>query len=231
MFAGHVGAALALGSGARRVNAGVLIFAALGLDLILWTLVLAGVEHAIVPADFARRRYFVFDFPYSHGLAASLGWSLLAACITGVATRSWQTGRGRAAAIVAAAVFSHWMLDALVHGTELPLLGPGSRLVGLGLWDHLPVELAVEAAIAAIGLVLFLSGSGLSRLRTRGLALIVLTVIAMTVVGMTVAPAPSDMRQPAIVSFVMISVLSALGGWLGADDRPSDTAARNVRDR
>jgi hypothetical protein len=36
--------------------------------------------------------------------------------------------------VVAATVFSHFLLDALVHVAGLPRLGAGSYRVGLGLW-------------------------------------------------------------------------------------------------
>ena len=42
MFAGHVGAALAIGRAERRVNVGVFIAAALFLDALLWLFVLVG---------------------------------------------------------------------------------------------------------------------------------------------------------------------------------------------
>ena len=220
MLAGHVGAGLALGRCARRVNVGFLIFGALLIDSVLWALVLSGVESATAPADYAQRHYLVFDFPYSHGLAAALGWSALAACLAWLATRSWPSGRGRAVAVVAAAVFSHWILDALVHGAELPLLAAGSRLVGLGLWDHMGIALVLETAIAIIGLVLYLAGAGLSRGRAAGLAVMVAAVAGMTVLGMTIAPAPADIRHAAWASLVTILFLSLLGGWIGAGSRP-----------
>lgn len=120
MFAGHVGVALALGRAERRLNLGVVVLAALLLDVALWALVLAGVEHATIPADYAQRHYLVFDFPYSHGLVAAAVWSLLTALATWhwLRTRRW---RSRAALIVGLAVFSHFLLDALVHVPELPV--------------------------------------------------------------------------------------------------------------
>ena len=44
MFAGHVGAAMAIGRAERRVNLGALIFAAVFLDFVLWLFVLLGWE-------------------------------------------------------------------------------------------------------------------------------------------------------------------------------------------
>ncbi|MBV8784903.1 MAG: hypothetical protein JOZ67_12005, partial [Gammaproteobacteria bacterium] len=52
MFAGHMGAALALARAERRLNLGWLVLAALLLDVVLWLLVLAGVERVSIPVDF-----------------------------------------------------------------------------------------------------------------------------------------------------------------------------------
>jgi len=65
MFAGHVGAALALKRAERRVNLGVLILAALLLDVLLWLFVLAGLEQVIVPADYASRHYVIYTLFHS----------------------------------------------------------------------------------------------------------------------------------------------------------------------
>jgi hypothetical protein len=130
MFAGHVGAAMAIGRAERRVNLGVLVFAAMFLDFVLWVLVLLGWESVTIPANFKATHQPEYVFPYSHGLVASIGWSALA----GIATFLWyprlDQPRLRAAALVSAAVFSHWLLDALVHAPELPVAGAASTKVG-----------------------------------------------------------------------------------------------------
>ncbi len=152
MFAGHVGAALAIGRAERRVNVGAFIFAALLLDVVLWLLVLLGWESITIPPNFASAHQPEFVFPYSHGLLASTAWSALA----GVAIFIWypqpKKARSRAAALVGMAVFSHWLLDALVHVPELPLSGASSMKVGLGLWQSMPVALVAEALILVVGL-------------------------------------------------------------------------------
>lgn len=214
MFAGHVGAALALKRAERRVNLGVLILAALLLDVLLWLFVLAGFEQVIVPADYASRHYVTFVFPYSHSLAASLVWSILAGALTWVATAGWVGGRGWATVVVAAAVFSHFLLDFLVHIPELPLLGEASPKVGLGLWNQMPVALMLEVLITAGGLLVFLRGVTLGRGRTIGLVGLVVFVTALTVAGMTVAPAPPSIPQVAISSVVGVLLVAAIGGWL-----------------
>jgi hypothetical protein len=134
-----------------------LLGAALLLDLVLWSLVLLGVERIHEPADYARRHYLSFVFPYSHGL---LGVCLLAT-LAGLATELVLRGRAGAhgaAAVVAVAVLSHWLLDAVVHVPDLPLLGASSPKVGLGLWEHVPAAIAVEAGVTAAGFRLFMGG-------------------------------------------------------------------------
>jgi len=149
----------------RRVNLGVLVFAALLLDVLLWLFVLAGWESSssrpTLPAPISRSLFS----PDSHGLPRShrvvnAGWLGRARVVSPRQKAKW-----RVAACIALAVFSHWLLDALVHVPELPLTGEQSLKVGLGLWGRMPVALAVEALITVLGLGLFLAAVPAS---TRG---------------------------------------------------------------
>ncbi len=214
MFAGHIGAAMAIGRAERRVNVGVFVGAALLLDILLWLFILLGWESVVIPADFAVTHQPRFVFPYSHGLSAAAGWSVLAAA----ATFLWHplTGsRLRASAWVGLAVFSHWLLDAMVHAPEMPLTGEGSIMVGLGLWDSLPLALALEGFVTLGGLWLFLSGSNLSRGRKLGLAGLTFLMLAFTTAGMSLAPAPPSVIAMAASSLVTIVIVCALAAWAG----------------
>lgn len=223
MFAGHIGVALALGRAERRVNVALFVAAALLLDVVLWTLVLLGRESVAIPADFAQAHQPAFVFPWSHGLAAALAWSALAAGVAWIACRRRPAARAPVALLAAAAVFSHWLLDALVHRPELPLAGAGSATVGLALWDRLAVALAVEAALVMAGLLLYVQGSGLARGRAAGLVVLVLVTLASTVAGMTVAPPPPSAQAMAATSLATIAIVCAGIGWLAR--RPSGSTA------
>jgi len=221
MFAGHVGAALLVGRAERRVNISMFVFAALLLDVVLWLFILLGWESVAIPADFAETHQAHFDFPYSHGLVASVAWSILlgAGVALAAATRS---GRLRIAVLIAIAVFSHWLLDALVHVPEMPLAGEGSAKVGLGLWQHLPIALGVEALIVVAGLWAFLAGTSLVRWRKIALVTSALLLLVFTIAGMTVAPPPPSPIAMAASSLVTLLVVCALFAWIGmARSRPS----------
>ena len=216
MFAGHIGVALAAGRVEPRVNVGVLAGAALLLDVVLWLFVLIGWESVEIPPDFAATHQPAFVFPYSHGLLAGVTWSVLAgaAMLQWSRSRSGRSGR-RLAVLTMAVVFSHWLLDALVHRPELPLAGAASAVVGAGLWDHLTAALAVEAALVAVGMALFFTATRLSRARQLGLAALILLVAGFTVAGMTVAPPPPSAAAMAASSLAVIALVCALMGWLG----------------
>jgi hypothetical protein len=215
MFAGHVGAALAIGRAERRVNIGVIVFAALLLDVVLWLLVLLGWESITIPPNFASTHQAEFVFPYSHGLLASIAWSALAGAATFIWYRRLKERKLRAAVLVGTAVFSHWLLDGLVHAPELPLAGAVSTKVGLGLWQSMPVALVAEALILVVGLCLFVSGASLSRVKKFCLAALSLLTLAFTVAGMTVAPPPPSVIAMAASSLVTIVVVCALSCWFG----------------
>lgn len=218
MFAGHIGVALGVARVQRRVNLGVFVAAALWLDLMLWLFILFGWESVNIPVDFATTHQPEFAFPYSHGLAAAVGWAAVAAGFAAMFHSRRYPGRALLAALVAGAVFSHWLLDALVHRPELPLAGAGSVRVGLALWNSLPWALGVEAALVALGLALFLRGSALARGKATAIGVLVLVVLAFTVAGMTVAPPPPSAPAMAGTSLVTLAAVCLLFAWL--DRRP-----------
>lgn len=175
---------------------------------------LLGWESVTIPADFPRQHQAEFVFPYSHGLLSSVAWSAAAAGMV-LILRSGP-GRSRAAALIGAAGLSHWVLDALVHRPELPLEGPGSRPVGLALWNDMPAALAVESTLVLVGVACwftFDSGSG----PYRRIALGTLTAVVMifTAIGMTVAPAPPSSIAMAASSLATLAAICALALWLG----------------
>jgi hypothetical protein len=222
MFAGHLGAALAIGHAERRVNPGVLIFAAMLADFVLWMLVLCGIERVTIPSDFAATHQPQFSFPWSHGLIASIGWSV-AAAVAGCVWAIRGPGDGlRIGAWIGLAVLSHWFLDALVHRPELPVAGGESTMIGAGLWNDLRLALGIEAAVVIAGLALYLRGARIGIGRGIGMVALSLTALAVTALGMTIAPPPPSAAAMALTSLAAIVAVTAAGAWLGRNrDRDS----------
>jgi hypothetical protein len=193
MFAGHLAAGLVLKKMERRLNIGWLFFATLFHDFLLGIFVLLGLEQVHIPANFAQTHYLTFTFPYSHGLAASILWSLLGYGVTYALLSSWSTSeRKQAGLAIGLAVFSHFVLDWLVHIPEIPLFGESSPKIGLGLWNNLPLSLTLEAALVIAGFIYYLYAiKPKTNLARYGLGVLVLLITALTVTGMlfsTTAP-------------------------------------------
>ncbi len=108
MFIGH----FALGFGAKRfapeVSLGILFLACQLADLIWPNLVLLGIETlSIKPGVTVMTPLDFTSYPYSHSLIALLLWGSIFALLYMVLSRSGS----RAAVVIAALVFSHWVLN------------------------------------------------------------------------------------------------------------------------
>ena len=216
MFAGHLAAGLALKKVERKLNLGWLFFAALFHDFLLGILILLNIEQIHIPADFAQKHYLNFTFPYSHSLAASLVWSLLAFGITYAVLPRWAAGeRKRAGLTISLAVFSHFVFDWLVHVPDLPLWSDASPKIGLGLWNNLPLALFVEVALVAIGFVVYLVAvKPKSNLTRYGLGALLLFTSLMTVMGQSLADTPPPPEGAAISWILQPFLICGLAFWL-----------------
>src|SRR5476649_943662 len=190
MLVGHLGAGLAAKAVAPKIGLGTLFAAAMLLDIVLWLFVVFRFEGVVVPPDYETRHALAFNFPWSHSLLGALIWSTAAA-----GTWAWTRGGSRlfafAPAVIAATVFSHWVLDFLVHPPEMPLWGPGAPSVGLGIAQ--PMALYVELAVAAAGLAIFLLRVPMTVANRSLVAGVTIGAAALTVFGAISAAPPPEM--------------------------------------
>jgi hypothetical protein len=151
MFIAHFGVGFSCKAAAPRTSLGSFFLAAQFIDLLWPSFLLLGLERVriqpgntlVTPLDFSY-------YPFSHSLAAVVVWAIL----FGLVYQLVQRYR-RGALLLGLAVVSHWVLDFVVHRPDLPLAF-GRLKVGLGLWSSLGGTLAVEFAIFAIGVFLYL---------------------------------------------------------------------------
>lgn len=151
MFIGHFGVGFGAKPVAPKVSLGTLFIAAQFLDLLWPAFLMLGIERVrIVPGATVVTPLEFEHYPYSHSLVAVLGWALL------VGACHFMLNRNRKSAIVLGTlVISHWALDAIVHRPDLPLFPGGSVLVGLDAWSSLPLTLAIEVPLFAVGVWLY----------------------------------------------------------------------------
>jgi membrane-bound metal-dependent hydrolase YbcI (DUF457 family) len=155
MFIGHI----AVGFAAKRIAPGAslapLMAATLLLDLAWPIFVLAGWERVrIDPGNTAFTPLAFEYYPYTHSLLFAILWSAGFAGLYFAFTRY-----GRGAHAVAAVVFSHWLLDAVVHRPDLPLYPGSDTYVGLGLWNSVAGTIALELALFASGFYLYFTAT------------------------------------------------------------------------
>jgi hypothetical protein len=225
MFIGHYGVSFAAARLRPRISLATLFLAVQLLDVLFAIFVFAGIEKMrIVPGFTAYNPYDLYWMPYSHSLLGALVWSGLAAFVFAVVARRLRSGdRVRGAAIVAAAVFSHFVLDVPMHTPDLPLgPGPGSPRIGLGLWNHRWAAVAAELAVLLAGGILYLRASRPMRRPSRATFVFGSLLIAATV-ATPFFPDPPSTRAFAVQALVFYALLAAAARFFERR-RPLDEA-------
>jgi hypothetical protein len=210
MFIGHFGLAFAAKRVAPSVSLGTLFLAAQLADLVWPSLVLLGLEKvevapgatAVTPLDFV-------SYPYSHSLVALALWAAL------FAGTHWAIQRrgGAVPWLIAALVLSHWVLDALTHRPDMPLLIGAGPLVGLGLWNSVPGTVVIETALFLAGVWLYLRATrALDRTGVLALGALVAFLLAVSVANLLGPPPPSALAVAWVAQSIWLLVL--WGYWI-----------------
>ena len=182
MFVGHYSVAFAAKTERNKIPLWVLFIAVQFLDYIWATLVLLGIEKLRVIKGFTAGSMLDSYFhPYSHSLIAALVWSVIAALVyKSVCSRHGCLYRTSAALIIDLAVFSHWLLDLIAHPRDLAIYD-NTWKVGFGLWRYRDPEFALEIALLAGGIVLYLTRNVMPAIRkvaviAFGIALVIVQI-------------------------------------------------------
>ena len=208
MFVGHYGVALAAKTERNRIPLWVLFVAVQLLDFIWAPLVLLGIEKVrIVPGITATSPLDLYYMPYTHSLVGALVWSGLAYLLHKVL--AGERSSNAAALLVGFAVFSHWLLDLIVHRPDLAIYDDTLK-VGLGLWNYKGIEFAVEIAVLVIGMVLYLRRNLMGIGRQIGIVIFcVVMILIQTQNTFGNRPLSSD-RVVAITAFVAYTFFAAI---------------------
>jgi hypothetical protein len=210
MFIGHLGAGLAMRKFDKKTNLAWFFISVLFLDLLLWFLILFGIEKVIVPEDFENLHYLKFIFPYSHSLIATIAWSILIYVAAEIITK-----RRKTAILLGLGVFSHYIFDFIVHPPDLTIFGNNSAVIGLGLWTHIYVSLIVELAIYFAGLFIYLKETrGVGFSGKYGMYIFSLILVAAAFVSQLLSPRPQNGNEVAGSALLSIVLVILISFWL-----------------
>ena len=213
MFTGHYSFSFAGKRAEKRIPLWLLFLAVQWIDVMWSIFVLLGIEKVrIVPGITASNALDLYYMPYTHSLLGALCWSALAYIVCQV---SPSLRGARAGIILAAAVFSHWILDLIAHRPDLTLYDSIGRM-GFGLWNYRGAAFALEMA------VLFGGAAMLYRTATHRGRLIgfVVFLAALQVFGTFFFPPQTSDHAAAMTALVSYIVLALVAWWVDSGPVP-----------
>jgi membrane-bound metal-dependent hydrolase YbcI (DUF457 family) len=149
---GHFGLAAGVKARERLLPLWALMLATVWLDVLFAPLLVAGIEEIDdAPGTDGGYGDVIIHADWTHSL---VGAAVIAAATGWIATRWWAR---RGGIVVGAVVFSHWLLDLVVHRDDMPILpgNAGDVRVGFGLWESHAASVAIEAALLLAGALLY----------------------------------------------------------------------------
>ena len=155
-------------------------------------LILTGVEKMrVVPGFTQASALDLYYMPYTHSLAGAL---ILSAALGGIVAAFMKQQRALAFFVVAAAAFSHWIADLIVHVPDLPLYD-NTLKVGFGMWRHLWMSLPLELAFLIVGAWFYTRYVPAKPRGNLWLWVFVGAMAAVEIYNTTFAPPPSEQRK------------------------------------
>lgn len=151
MFVGHYGPSFAAKGIRKSIPLWVLLIAVQVLDVFWSIFVLLGIEQVrFIPGITATNPLDLYYMPYTHSLIGAMLWATGATIVYYLCRRAdgWAP-----ATFVCAVVFSHWVLDVLVHRPDMPLYDDSSK-IGFGLWNYAVFAFVLELAVLFSGMYL-----------------------------------------------------------------------------
>lgn len=144
MFVGHYGLGLLIKKKREDIPLWLIFLSVQLMDIVAFILVFFGFEKAAYRYSDNPFLTNNLDLPYSHSLVGSLLLSVIVYWILVIAKRkSW-------ALITSLCVLSHWVIDWIVHTSDLSIF-PGYDNVGLGLWNYPYLSFALEITLVLVG--------------------------------------------------------------------------------
>lgn len=210
MFVGHYGVSFAAKAYRQELPLWLLFIAVQLIDVFWSIFVLLGIEKVrIVPGYTASSPLDLYYMPYTHSLVGAALWSV-AFGLACVLIYRWNRA---AAVILALAVFSHWVLDLLVHRPDLALYDSHGKM-GFGLWNYKWPEFALEALVVFIGIYGYMrSTRATGSVGRYGFIVLAIVMLAMQASQFYTPPPPSP-NAVAISALFAYAFFAGIAAWL-----------------
>ena len=162
--------------------------------------------------NFTQSTHFELVYmPYTHSLLGSALWALAA-----YALFRWVfVKQHKIALVVGLAVFSHWVLDLIVHTPDLPLWNDASPKLGFGLWNNAIATYMLEAALLVAALWLYLkSTTAATKGGKYGMIVFVLVLILVNIPNIFGPFQGGTTTEVAIAALTAYFLFAAIAFWL-----------------
>jgi membrane-bound metal-dependent hydrolase YbcI (DUF457 family) len=219
MFVGHYSASLAAKAIEPRAPLWALVAGAQLIDIGWSILVMAGVEKVRFNTALEGSSLDLYHMPYTHSLPAVIVWSLAAIALCRYVLKlDW-----RPAVIIGLVVFSHWVLDFLVHRQDL-LLWFGGEKVGLGWWNYPLPEQALEIGLLGLGGMAWAWTRGRDRAGVLGALTFFAVLVALQIVVMFMPQSETAFAfgRDALLAYLAFTALA----WVVDQGPPAAAAAK-----
>ena len=216
MFVGHYGPSFAIKSTQPAIPLWSLFIAVQLLDLGWSALVFLGVEKVrIVPGITASNPLDLYYMPFTHSLFAALAWSVAGILLAGILLARLSLGvRDWAGSLwLGAAVFSHWVLDVVVHRRDLPLYDDTAK-IGFGVWNYPIIALSLEALLLFGGMIMYMRKTKpLNAVGSFGPPIFGVLMLAIQTY-VFFGPPPASPNAAAATALIAYLVFAAVASWL-----------------
>jgi hypothetical protein len=194
------------------------------MDVVWSILAFSGIEKLhIVPGFTEANAYDLYYMPYTHGLPGSIAISLVLDVIVAMFTSG---DRAMTIFLVAAASFSHWLLDLIVHVPDLPLYDNTAK-VGFGLWRHVTLCFPLELIVVGLGAWLYARMTRFTSANGQYLYWGFVAVLAALQVYANFGPPPLSPETMAMTALFLYGVFQCLLRQNGTGQSgPHDFAVR-----
>ncbi len=210
MFIGHFGAGFAGKKVIPKTSLGTLFLAAQFVDLLWPLLLLLGIETVeIQPGKNPFTTLEFTHYPLSHSLFAVIIWAIIFGIVYYLIRKNIK-----ASIWLGALVLSHWILDFISHKPDLQIVPWSSTVVGLGLWNSVPLTVFIEVSIFLIGVYLYITTTkAKNKTGIHALWSLVFFLLLMYVMNIF-SPPPTSVEPIGYVGLAQWLIV-AWGYWIG----------------